>query len=434
MKELLALELWANKVIANEAVQDRPLARSQDIQYQASRQFPDRSPEQALQLFVANKMADNDKMNLDQNKLINAQKRENEKLRRSLQDLGNELHDHERTAMDTEREVTRLKQLSAKLGPAGQEQQLATKASADKVQQMLNDLESLKNKPGIDDKKFKELSDKVEVLKSKPVDDSEIEKIQVALNTMNQQQSVDDELFNKVMQRLENTEQELSNKEQRFRKSLAKNAEKIGSWGNKFKDLDDKIKEIENATGDMENKTKEAKKATKQLAIIEPHIKDLIARLGTIQGQPAPRMAQSTLAAQGAPSLADYEKQDELERSYSMATNVNEDIRMDDPNYKKWLRLNVPVALRLLYKKFPHLAKTYSEDQIIDQITDNMIYLYSLPEITPKIMNDFLELISMNLEEEGPDQQPSLFSESLVTKYERMLDNVIGLPKLFKKQ
>ena len=60
---------------------------------------------------------------------------------------------------------------------------------------MLNDLESLKNKPGIDDKKFKELSDKVEVLKSKPVDDSEIEKIQVALNTMNQQQSVDDELF-----------------------------------------------------------------------------------------------------------------------------------------------------------------------------------------------------------------------------------------------
>lgn len=247
MKELKILESWADTII-QEKIEDRPLARSQDIQYKASQQFPDRSPEQALQLYVANKMADNDKMNLDQNKLINSQKRENEKLRRSLQDLGQELHDHERTAGDTEREVSRLKQLSARLGPAGQEQQQIAKASADKVQAMLNDLDNLKNKPGIDEKKFKELSDKVEQLKSKPIDNVEVEKIQMALAVMNKQKSVDDELFNKVMQRLEKTEQELSDKEQRFQQSLSRNAEKIGGWGNKFKDLDKKIKDIEGTT------------------------------------------------------------------------------------------------------------------------------------------------------------------------------------------
>ncbi len=56
MKELLELESWANRIVTREAIQDRPLARNQDIQYQASRKYPDRSPEQALNLYVADKM------------------------------------------------------------------------------------------------------------------------------------------------------------------------------------------------------------------------------------------------------------------------------------------------------------------------------------------------------------------------------------------
>jgi len=120
MKELVELESWANRIVTNEAVQDRPLARNQDIQYQASRKYPDRSPEQALNLYVADKMNDNDSMNLNQNKLINAQKRENEKLSRTVQELGQELHDHERIAQDTGKELDRLKQLSAQLKPAGE--------------------------------------------------------------------------------------------------------------------------------------------------------------------------------------------------------------------------------------------------------------------------------------------------------------------------
>ena len=101
MKEIEIFESWANSIITNEAVEDRPLSRSQDIQYQASKQYPDRSPEQALQLFVAKKLSDNEKTDMDQTKGINSQKREN-KLE-DIQDKNNHAFDSSRyffTLMD----------------------------------------------------------------------------------------------------------------------------------------------------------------------------------------------------------------------------------------------------------------------------------------------------------------------------------------------
>lgn len=289
MKELKILESWADSVI-QERIEDRPLSRSQDIQYQASQKFPDRSPEQALQLYVATKMADNDQMNLDQNKLINAQKRENEKLRRNLQDLGNELHNHERTALDTEKEITRLKQLSAKLGPSGIEQQLTAKADADKLQKMIADLENLKDKPGIDNNKFKELSDKVEQLKSKPVDNNEVEKISLALQTLNKQNSVNDKLFNNVMQRLAQTEKELADKERRFQKSISRNAGKIGDWGNKFKDLDLKIKDIDNRSEQVVSRSEQL---LQNIEDTKDEQQDLIDRLFDLVSRLSPQAQQT---------------------------------------------------------------------------------------------------------------------------------------------
>ena len=108
MKEIQIFESWADSIIANEAIEDRPLSRGQDIQYQASKQYPDRSPEQALQLFVAKKLADNEKTDMDQTKGINSQKRENEQLRKTVKELEHELDFYER-------EVDRIKSLTAKL-------------------------------------------------------------------------------------------------------------------------------------------------------------------------------------------------------------------------------------------------------------------------------------------------------------------------------
>jgi len=259
MKEVKLLTEWADSVLEFKAPKqssrmgtpmsgnaDRPIPRKIDVAYKAQRAHPELSPDQALSLYMSDELEKNDQMNLEQNKVINAQKRENQKLNRTLDELGKELHDHETQAARTDQEVARLRDLSAKLKPAGEVQQMAAKASADKVQGMLNDLESLQNKPGIDEKKYRELADKVNKIKSGPADNKDVEKVQTALASLGQRQNVDDELFGKVMGRLEQTESELQKKELRFQKSIRKNAEKIGSWGNKFTDLDDKVKNIEN--------------------------------------------------------------------------------------------------------------------------------------------------------------------------------------------
>lgn len=262
MKELQLLESWADSIIANEAVQDRPLTRDQDIQYQASRKYSDRSPEQALQMYVADKLASSEQMDYEQNKLINAQKRENEKLRRSLQDLGQELTDHERVAQDTEQQVQRLKDLSAKLRPAGEIQQATTKASADKVEAMLADVEKLKTLPGMDEKKYKELVDKVNQIKQ-GAGDEEVQKVQLALAVLSQKQQVDDQMFNTVMARLDDTQTKLDAKELRFRKYITKKSGDIeaqtrthGDELKKYSQIVNKYKEELDGFSDYMNTTK----------------------------------------------------------------------------------------------------------------------------------------------------------------------------------
>jgi len=246
MREILEFESWANGML-NEAGKDRPLTLDRDIQRQAQIKFPDRNPEQAMNLFVADKLANQEKLDYEQNKIINAQKRENDKLRRSLQDLSNELHDHENQAQQTDIEVQRLKDLSAKLKPAGEIQQAATKASADKIEQMLKDLENVRNNPNIDDKKFKELSNKVDQMKA-IADDTGIEKIQGTLNALASKQGDSDKIFDKAMNQLTSTQQELEAKEQRFQTSITNNKNVQQTWGNKFAelntDIENKIKNI----------------------------------------------------------------------------------------------------------------------------------------------------------------------------------------------
>ena len=246
MREIREFESWANSML-NEAGKDRPLTLDTDIQRQAQLKFPDRSPEQAMTMFVADKLSKQEKLDYDQNKIINAQKRENEKLRRSLQDLGTELHDHELQAQQTDIEVQRLKDLSAKLKPAGEIQQGAAKASADKVERMLADLEKVRNNPSIDDNKFKELETKVQQMKL-VADDSGIDKMQGTLNILANKQGVSDQMFNKAMNQLSATQSELDAKELRFQKSIAKNKDVQQSWGNKFAELNREIETTKNVT------------------------------------------------------------------------------------------------------------------------------------------------------------------------------------------
>lgn len=323
MKELKELESWADKVITNEAISDRPLPLSQDLMHQATTQYPDRSPEQALNLFVANKLQSSEKMDLDQNKLINAQKRENEKLRRNVADLANELQDHEKTAMDTEKEVQRLRDLSAKLKPSSQLQQDLIKVSQEQVQKMLSELESLKTKPGMDPEKFNELKAQIEKAKLGQSSSKEVKELEKMLGTLTQQRAVDDELFRTLSSKLQsleklggekfgNLEAELEKKEQRFKKSIARSAEQIKQWGNKYSEIDNKIAAADEHLNTLLDKIENAD--------LE-HANEKIDRLTKIIYQMNPELRQRALgpAKSIATSVKDVSDQDEVYRA--MAAN-----------------------------------------------------------------------------------------------------------------
>ena len=124
MKHLMQLESWADDIISEAtnapSTNERPLPIQKDILYKATQKYPGYTQDQAMTLWMADQMAERLQTDLDQNKLINAQRRENDKLRNDIAEIGNELHQHERTAQDTEREVQRLRDLSAKLRPSSE--------------------------------------------------------------------------------------------------------------------------------------------------------------------------------------------------------------------------------------------------------------------------------------------------------------------------
>ena len=487
MRELLEFEKWANTIVA-EAGKDRPIPIAVDIQRQAEIKFPDRSPEQAMSMFVADKLATQEKLDYEQNKVINAQKRENDKLRRSLQDLSKELHDHENQAQQTELEVQRLKDLSAKLKPAGEIQQSAAKASADKIEKMLSDLEKVRNNPSIDDKKFAELETKVQQMKS-IADDKSIGKIQDSLNVLATKQGVSDRMFNQVMDQLSYTEQQLQAKEKRFQKSIRKNAEKIGSWGNKFAELDKEISNIKGVSAQlfqdfgqqassMEEKLSNVEKDSNEILKrfkdkldkfdnyeeylnntinnIEDakseisHNLELIRSLGK-QDMATDVISKAQSTAKHAPEFdpeldqelnqepeelgpeLDLEPQDEIETLPDETEKLREDTYVTANNYsleeKTWLETYLPKFVYLYKKLYPNDVGTIIDEHGLNQLVeDDMHLMYQYHSIiSQKVVREKFDITHrrlVNAYKNKNQEQGSLFNESLIYAYENALNQL----------
>jgi hypothetical protein len=487
MREILEFESWANGML-NESGRDRPETLDRDIQRQAQIKFPDRSPEQAMNLFVADKLTKQEKLDYDQNKIINAQKRENDKLRRSLQDLSNELHDHENQAQQTEIEVNRLKDLSAKLKPTGEIQQAATRASADKIEAMLVDLENVRKNPSIDDKKFKELSSKVEQMKGIS-DNKGIEKIQGTLNALASKQGLSDNMFNKAMDQLASTQAELEQKEQRFQKSIAKNKDVQQSWGNKFAELN---KEIENMKGvseqlftdfgqqaaGMEEKINKVDSESSEMlkrfkdklqkfdnyeayldnsinAIEDAkseinHTLELVRSLGKQDAATdAISKAQSTSRHQ--PPQFDTELDQELNQEPEALgpdlpldmpdetipdeenLELREDTRVSNNTYsleeKEWLETYLPKFVYLYQKLYPNdMGTIIDEEGLYQMVEDDMHLMYQYHAvISNKVVREKFDITHRRLLDAYKKrnvQQGSLFNESLIYAYETALNNI----------
>jgi hypothetical protein len=181
-------------------------------------------------LLISDEMKNQEKTDSVQNKLIDTQKRENERLRGAVDSLGQELQDFEQQSIETDREVARLKQLSSTLTTGGASVQQQAKISADDLEKLQKDLEILKTKPGMDPEKFQNIELQIKQIANNPsVNDKDLEKVNSLVITLNNQKNVGDELYKKLENQLRKTQSDLDKKEGRFSKYIEKKKGEIGN-------------------------------------------------------------------------------------------------------------------------------------------------------------------------------------------------------------
>jgi len=210
------------------------LPRNQNPMIDATQAYPTLKPAAALLRYQTDQMAEKDKVDSNQNKLIDTQRRENERLRDEVDNLGKtveqEIQQVAQQAEINDNEISRIKQLTGTLSQGGTDTQRKAKLSSDDLEKLQKELEQLKTKPGMDSEKFNQLKKQIETMVSNPsIDDKELSKINSLVNTLTQQRQVGDTLYKKIEDQLRKTQSDLDKKEGRFSKYIEKKKGEIGS-------------------------------------------------------------------------------------------------------------------------------------------------------------------------------------------------------------
>ena len=194
-----------------------------DLIYRARNKYPGYSSEQAMILLIADEMKNQEKTDSNQNKLIDTQKRENERLRGILDNLGQtveqEIQQVAQQAEINDREIERIKSLTGQLSQGGTDTEIKAKVSGDDLEKLQQDFEMLKTKPGMDPEKYKKLQKQMtELINNRSFDNTDLAKVKPLLNTLNKQKTVGDELYQRLEDQLRKTQSDLDKKEGRFSK------------------------------------------------------------------------------------------------------------------------------------------------------------------------------------------------------------------------
>ncbi len=445
-----------------------------DLIYRARNKYPGYSAEQSMILLLADEMKNQEQTDTTQNRLIDTQKRENERLRGAITDLGQELQDFEQQSQETDREVERLKQLSGKLSQGGAETQIKAKVSADDLEKMQKDLEALKAKPGIDSEKVKELEVQIkQMANSSSFDNNELNRVQQVLNALNSKQAVSDDLYQKAFNQLQQTQEKLDAKEERFKNY-------ISTKGNEVRTSSEEIKKyadiVQGYKSQIDNFDKEVKKLDKEKDIILQlragvqqdaqtisDMKDEIsAKLDLINdvtrkftGKPDQAQNDPTMSvrpgsgpnadilgtlAKGSGDEKNITKGAEQMLGRKLAEGNSRPIRplqkYDNPKYDEWISKHLPALVQIFKNKYwRELEKTdrqYSDEQIHYIVEKYTPMLYNLADedtpLTAQQVNNWLVVVKSKLWEQPVENQLELFTESLDKTYVRMLDKIIGLP------
>lgn len=454
------------------ATQGRSIPVSKDLMYKAKVKYPGYTDQQALTMLMIDEYSKQHETDDQQTQLINTQRSENEKLKGALRSIGSELDQLEKESVVNDNEIERLKQLTARLRPASELTQQATEVSAKEVARIEQELEKLKTKPGMDDKKYNELESRIQQLMKMPgVSSKEIQELEKLIQDLEKQNVITTNLYN-------STRQKLDAKEERFAKYIEKkqgeiSRQAVGHAGelkkyadivNKYKDeitnfksfMDDEKQKMQDTVNNLQAKAdeyldfmdirgREAQQAT-QTAIGNAQAS---AQQATAPDKPqAPKPSLSSLSSE-------LEKEIEKERhlqnvsqnmknpiSPSELKQLSEDVKPSkssgDPDYDEWLTNNLPILVKLFKNKFRDQLElkhpTYGDSQIAYEIEDMAPWLYnqSAEVLTKEHLTKFLNAVKVALFRTPvePEQFDLDLKEGLDKTYERMLDNLIGFKNL----
>ena len=463
--------------LLNEAQTGPALSLDQDLMQRAKLKFPGYDSQQALSLYIADKAARQQKTDDAQNNLINKQQS-------AIKSIGQELQDYEAQAQETDREVERLKQLSGALTTGSAERQQKAKVSADELEKLQKDLDALKSKPGMDPEKYKEIEAQISALaNSSGAEDADVKKLQNLVNNIQNKANVN---YDAVAAQLEKTKQDLASKEVRFQKyinttndykrtssaeiqQLSKKSEEMAKNSaaeiKKYSDIVDAYKQnIDKVNDEIKATTAQTKKDAEEANKVLNIIKTLYNTAKDKVDANAPGLDTTQVAAndQGAPEptpqpgqqlapldsdlLNQYKGKNVNIRAESVQVNEYEKSKpriykdWGDPAFNNWMEAHLTILINLFKGHFKdELARknpTYGDGQISYDIQEEAWFLKKIfdgkdPILTKPKMDAYLELVrgtlfSQPVEISHQDDLP--LRENLHKTYERMLDNIIGLP------
>jgi chromosome segregation ATPase len=437
-----------------------------DLLYKARQKYPQYSGEQALTLYIADEMKEKDKTDSNQNRLIDTQKRENERLRSVVDNLGQtveqEIQQVAQQAEINDNEILRIKQLTGQLSQAGTDTQLKAKVSYDDLEKLQKELEQLKNKPGMDSEKFNQLKKQIETMVSNPkFGNQELDKIENIVSAFKNTQAVSDDTYKKAFVQLQNTNaelaktrEELDRKEERFKNYITKTGQKVRTSSDEIKKYSDIVNSYKAQIGDIDkelNKMKSEKDIIYNLrAGIQQDAEDInTMKIDISQSLDFINQYMDKLSsAEPNKNVADINwlvgnnQKQQNANSANVQESITEDYevaparRYSNTKYNEWIHKHFSGLFSLFTRKYKKdlIEKGYSDRQIADTLEEYVPLLYNLGDektsLTPNQVQLWIDNVKLKLWERPV--QHELFSESLDKTYARMLDDIIGLAYIKK--
>ena len=444
----------------------KALPVDKDLIYKARTRYPGYDAQQALSLYIAHEMTEKDKVDSNQNKLIDTQKRENARLRSVVDDLGQELQDFERQSQETDREVDRLKQLSGRLSQGDANTQVKAKVSADDLQKLEKDLEEVKAKPGIDSEKVKKLESEIKKISSNPAfGNQELEKLQNIVSAFKNTQSVSDDTYKKAFVQLQDTKaelaktrEELDRKEERFKNYISKTGQTVRTSSEEIKKYSDIVNSYKSQIGDINKELNKMKSEKDIIYDLRAGIQQDAEDINKMKNDVSKKLdfinthIQKITNTDSSPTdVADVpwlmggaRKTQNTQQTQNMPTNVQESIiytegytpapsrQYRNTKYNEWIAKHFLGLFNLFKGRYAKdlREKGYSDKQIADTLEEYIPLLYNLGNdktpLTPDEVIPWAENVKDKLWELPAQQE--MFNESLDKTYARMLDKIIGLP------